>query len=118
MAICHRVDEVDLFQGGRHGRVPGELGGHEDRPELRSDAALPQTWQVRVGPTTTGAHIERVQVIADLGPHLPGQVVVAVPDGMLGEHIGHDLGDLGGVGGRGSGGLGHGPTLPRRAQLE
>ena len=118
MAICHRVDEVDLFQGGRHGRVPGELGGHEDRPELRSDAALTQAREVGMGATAAEADVECVQVVSDLSPHLPRQVVVAVPDGMLGEHIGHDLGDLGGVGGRGSGGLGHGPTLPRRAQLE
>ena len=81
----HRVDGVDLLEGGRDRRVTLQLGRDEDRPELGADAARAQPREVGVGGQPAGREVEPIPVVAGALAGLPREVVVPVEDGMARE---------------------------------
>jgi hypothetical protein len=77
------ADEGDLFERRGHGGRVVHRPWDEDRPELSADAARAQPGQVRAGRRDRGGQVQDVQVVCRLHPRLPGEVVVAVNEGMV-----------------------------------
>src|SRR2546425_1019928 len=81
-------DDVDLFERGADGVVPGHVAAHVHRPELRAHAAGAQSRDVGVqGGALVGGDVALVDVITNLLAQRPRQVVVPVDDGVRGEQF-------------------------------
>lgn len=76
----HRVDQIQLLQGGAHRPVPVEALGQVQRPEQRADMPLPQPRHIGVHRTLPQLQVEPRQM-----PQRPRQPAVAVRDRVRGE---------------------------------
>ena len=83
----HPVHQVDLLQHRGHRRVPGQGGGHVDRPELGADAAGGQPWQVGLGLRHRLGQAGPDRVTAERVADLPRQVVVPVDERETAQQI-------------------------------
>ncbi len=86
-ALDQLVDEVDLLQGLAHRVRVGQCRRDVDRPELCADPPLAQPDEVGLRRATAGGQVQRGEVVADGLPDGPGQVVVPIDQGSLGEHL-------------------------------
>ena len=61
VAPDHPPHQVDLLQGGRHGRLTGQRRGHVHRPELAADPARGQPRQVGLGEADRLTQVRAIQ---------------------------------------------------------
>jgi hypothetical protein len=87
VAAHHLVQPVQLLQGRRDRPVARQVRRHVDRPELRANPAGPQPRKVGVQRRDRPRDVKAVEVVADLLPHLPQQVVVPVDEGGAGQEL-------------------------------
>ncbi len=108
------MHEVDLLKGGRHGGVARQRRRHIHRPELTADATRTQPRYVGLQVRLGVGDVELAEVVSGPGPHLPGEIVVPIDQGMGGEQVtGSVQADAvrHGVSGIAGGGNGHVPSL-------
>ncbi len=91
VAPDHPPHQVDLLQGGGHGRLTGQRRGHVHRPELGADPARGQPRQVGLGEADRLAQVRAVQAGAPRFAQRPGQVIVPIDQGHLAEQLARPL---------------------------